>query len=180
MQESLDTSSALDASGTDAVLIALDWRGLPLQFRPGNAAEASAAVDGALRYVEGVTAGIQQNSRAVCILQTVAPPAERLFGSLDRALEGRLATCWTESMRGSRNSRRRSGCALLDVAGLAETVGVANWHSPSEWNMAKVPFAQMFLAFDATMCAAFGCAERKEPPLPGARSRQHVVGWSDW
>ena len=148
--------------GTDAVLIALDWRGLPLQFRPGNAAEASAAVDGALRYVEGVTAGIQQNSRAVCILQTVAPPAERLFGSLDRALEGTPRHVLDRVNAGIAELARRSGCARLDVAGLAETVGVANWHSPSEWNMAKVPFAQIFLPLYADhVCRLLGALKGK-------------------
>ena len=29
---------------------------------------------------------------------------------------------------------------LLDVAGIAETVGLANWHDPRLWNMAKLPF----------------------------------------
>jgi FkbH-like protein len=30
---------------------------------------------------------------------------------------------------------------LLDVAGLAETVGLANWHNPQLWNMAKFSFS---------------------------------------
>jgi FkbH-like protein len=30
---------------------------------------------------------------------------------------------------------------LLDVAGIAETVGLADWHSPALWNLAKLPFA---------------------------------------
>ena len=34
--------------------------------------------------------GIRTNSNAVCIFQTLARPAETLFGSLDRALSGTL------------------------------------------------------------------------------------------
>jgi FkbH-like protein len=34
---------------------------------------------------------------------------------------------------------------VLDVAGLAETVGLARWHCPSQWNMAKLPFADRFV-----------------------------------
>ena len=34
-----------------------------------------------------------------------------------------------------------SGDVLLDVAGLAETVGLADWHDPQLWNMAKFSFS---------------------------------------
>ncbi len=37
------------------------------------------------------------------------------------------------------------GDTLLDIAALAETVGLAEWHSPSLWNMAKLPFADAFV-----------------------------------
>ncbi|WP_433983085.1 hypothetical protein RBB78_15635 [Tunturiibacter empetritectus] len=30
---------------------------------------------------------------------------------------------------------------LVDVSAIAETVGLAQWHSPAQWNMAKLPFA---------------------------------------
>jgi FkbH-like protein len=145
MQESLDPQSAVNTAGANAVLIALDWRGLPLRFSPGNATEADAAVDEALRYLEAVTSGIQRNSGAICILQTVAASPERLFGSLDRALPGTPRRVVDDVNRGIAELAQRSGCTLLDVAGLAETVGLANWHSASEWNLSKVPFAQMFL-----------------------------------
>jgi FkbH-like protein len=34
---------------------------------------------------------------------------------------------------------------LFDVAALAELVGLANWHSPAEWNLAKLPFSGTYL-----------------------------------
>jgi FkbH-like protein len=34
-----------------------------------------------------------------------------------------------------------SSDVLFDVADLAATVGLTNWHSPSQWNLAKLPFA---------------------------------------
>ena len=34
---------------------------------------------------------------------------------------------------------------MLDVASLAETVGLANWHSPAQWNIAKFAFDAKFL-----------------------------------
>ena len=35
--------------------------------------------------------------------------------------------------------------ALLDVAALAETVGLDRWHSPAQWNLAKLAFADTCL-----------------------------------
>ncbi|HXN48850.1 MAG TPA: HAD-IIIC family phosphatase, partial [Bryobacteraceae bacterium] len=54
---------------------------------------------------------------------------------------------------------------LFDVAGLAETVGSANWHSPREWNMAKLPFDHSFLPLYADhvcriLAAARGLSRR--------------------
>jgi FkbH-like protein len=40
---------------------------------------------------------------------------------------------------------RDSSDVLFDVASLAESVGLANWHSPREWNLAKLPFSSDFL-----------------------------------
>jgi FkbH-like protein len=162
MQESLDPSSWLNTSGSDAVLIAVDWRGIPLRFTPGNAAEARAAADEALRYLGEITAGIQRNSKAICILQTLPAPAERLFGSLDRALPGAPRHVVDAVNSGIAELAQHSGCVLLDIAGLAETVGLANWHSPSEWNMAKVPFAQTLLPLYADhVCRLLGALRGK-------------------
>ena len=38
---------------------------------------------------------------------------------------------------------------LLDVAAIAETVGLANWHDPVMYHMAKLPFAQKLVPFYA-------------------------------
>ncbi len=38
-----------------------------------------------------------------------------------------------------------SGIVILDAAGLAANVGLANWHDATLWNMAKLPFAQNYV-----------------------------------
>lgn len=88
MQESLSADSAINRSGADAVLVALDYRGVPLQLAPGNAEASRASVDAAFDYVQKIRSGIRKHGKAVCILQTLAPPPETLFGNLDRALTG--------------------------------------------------------------------------------------------
>jgi FkbH-like protein len=34
---------------------------------------------------------------------------------------------------------------VLDVAPLASTVGLSDWHSPRDWHLAKIPFSDVFL-----------------------------------
>ncbi len=141
MQEALSPDSTINRAKPDAVLVAMDYRALPLRCKKGDAAEAENTVSQSLAYIENLRAGLKANSKTVCILQTIAPPPERLFGSFDRALPGttpniihRVNLRLAESIFGSED-------ILLDVAGLAETVGLAEWHSPTEWNLAKLPFS---------------------------------------
>jgi FkbH-like protein len=140
-QEALTPDSKVNSSKPDAVLLALDYRALPLKLTLGDRAASSATVQGVLGYLQALRNGIKANSKAVCIFQNFAPPVESLFGSLDRALPGTL-----RSLIDAINSQLAefvlgSGDVLLDVAGLAETVGLADWHNTQLWNMAKFSFS---------------------------------------
>jgi predicted enzyme involved in methoxymalonyl-ACP biosynthesis len=124
MQEALSPVSAINLSKPDAVLVAIDYRALPLHSKPASAKEAQNSVQQALDFIETVRAGLKTNSKAVCILQTIAPPAERLFGSLDRVLPGALRNMIDRVNLGISESVLGTDDILLDVAGLAETVGL--------------------------------------------------------
>jgi FkbH-like protein len=144
VQAALAPGSEIHTSKPDAVLIALDYRAYPLMSRPGDAAAAKSAVEGALAQLEAIRAGIHSGGSAVCIVQNLAPPVETLFGSLDKALPGAplrmvedLNSCITETVTQTRD-------ILLDIAGLASTVGLAQWHSPAQWNLAKLPFSSAY------------------------------------
>lgn len=141
LQDALLADSKLNQSRPDAVLIALDHRGLALQPSPGNEAAAEQTVDAAAELLDTIRAAISKNSGAPCIIQTLAAPPEGLFGSFDRALPGtarHLVDCLNRRIS---QSVLQSSDMLLDVAGIAETVGLAEWHSPPLWNLAKLPFA---------------------------------------
>ena len=88
LQDSLSPESPLNRAAPDAVLIAVDWRGLQLQPSPGNAAAAQSAIESALNYLDTIRDAIHRNCGAVCIVQNLAAPPEPLFGSLDRKLHG--------------------------------------------------------------------------------------------
>ena len=144
-QEALDPGSTINRARPDAVLLALDYRGLPLRSTPGDAAGAEQAMAAALERLDAIRGGFKASGDAICILQTLARPVETSFGSLDLALPGTLRHLIDGFNR--RLTQRLGGSQdlLLDVAGLAESIGLAEWHDPTLWNIGKIPFANRFL-----------------------------------
>jgi FkbH-like protein len=145
LQDALDPTSAINRFCPDAVLLALDYRGLPLAAAPGNQQAADAAVQAAADYLATIREGLRRAGTATCLWQTLAPPAEGLFGSLDRVVPGTLRYLIDRLNARILEMSQQTGDLLLDVAGLAETVGLAEWHSPEQWNMAKLPFADAYV-----------------------------------
>ncbi|WP_058185446.1 HAD-IIIC family phosphatase [Terracidiphilus gabretensis] len=140
-QEALTPDSKVNISKPDAVLFALDYRALPLKLSLGDPDAASGTVQGTIGYLQALSNGIKTNSNALCIFQSFAPPVEALFGSLDRTLPGTLRNLVENINRELGDYVLASGDVLLDIAGLAETVGLADWHNPQLWNMAKFAFS---------------------------------------
>jgi FkbH-like protein len=140
-QEALTPDSKVNCSRPDAVLLALDYRALPLKLSLGDSDAASATVQGVIGYLQALRNGIKAHSNAVCIFQNFAPPVETLFGSFDRALPGTLRGLIDAINRELAEFVLGSGDVLLDIAGIAETVGLANWHNTQLWNMGKFSFA---------------------------------------
>jgi FkbH-like protein len=162
LQSALDPFSNIHTNPCDAVLLAVDYRGLPMSVdRPGDAGAAEARVDAAIADVKTICEGIRKNSRAACIMQTIARPVETLFGNADRTVPG----TWVYLVE--RFNRRLSeslsaGDVLVDVASIAETVGLANWHEPTQWNLAKLPFALSCLPLYADhVCRVIGAMRGK-------------------
>jgi FkbH-like protein len=144
-QEAFTPESKVNSSKPDAVLLALDYRALPLKAALGDIRASSGIVQGAIGYLRALRDAIKANSSAVCIFQSFAPPVESLFGNLDSALPGTLRRIIDSINSELREFIMSSGDILLDVAGLAETVGLATWHNPQQWNMAKFSFSEEFV-----------------------------------
>ncbi|PXW27251.1 HAD-IIIC family phosphatase [Paraburkholderia caballeronis] len=141
VQDALSPTSALNLARPDLVLLALDHRALPMQPMPGNDSASAEMIEAAFQHVDLVVRGVRQNSGAVALVQTLARPPETLFGSLDYRTAGTWRTLCEGFNRRLADSLDNTPNLLLDVAGLAETVGLAAWHDPSVWNLAKLPFA---------------------------------------
>jgi FkbH-like protein len=139
-QQAMNPDSETHRSKPDAVLFAIDYRALPLRLDLGDAEAARATVAKTIGFLQALRDGIHEHSKAVCIFQTFAPPAETLFGSLDRLLPGTPRSLIDAVNRELVAMLAGTGDVLFDVAGLAETVGLAAWHDPQLWNLAKFAF----------------------------------------
>ena len=159
-QEALTPDSKVNSSKPDAVLFALDYRALPLKLSLGDSGASEATVEGVLGYLRALRDGIKTNSKAVCIFQSFAPPVETLFGNLDRALPGTIRSLIDGINRELAELVLHSDDVLLDVAGLAEIVGLANWHDTQLWNMAKFSFSDELIPLYADHVARVVAALR--------------------
>ena len=149
-QEALTPDSRVNSSKPDACLFALDYRALPLKLSLANKEASDRTVQGAIAYLKVLRDAIETNSNAIRIFQTFAPPAEALFGSFDRVLPGTLRSLIDNTNRDLVEFvSNSSGDVLVDVATLAEIVGLADWHNTSQWNLAKLAFAYDLIPFYA-------------------------------
>jgi FkbH-like protein len=140
-QQAMDPNSELNHMRPDAVLLALDHRGLPLEQ----------GVDAALEYVNTIRSALRKHSGAPLIVQNIARPPEPMFGHLDRRIQGNLQNTILQMNVALETTIQDD--YLLDVAGLAESVGLLAWHDLSQWYTAKLPFAQKFVPLYAEMVA---------------------------
>jgi hypothetical protein len=64
--------------------------------------------------------------------------------------------------------------AVIRVAIKDTGIGLANWHAPAEFNLAKLPFAQEFLPlYEDHVCRLLGC-QRRNPVRASPRNRFRV------
>ncbi len=145
VQEALSPDSVINRAKPDAVLLAIDHRGLLLTADLREGLSASSTVANAVAFMHTLRSGLRANGNALCIVQTLAPRPESLFGSFDcvspgtmRSLIATFNSALVESVRGTND-------LIFDVASLAQTVGLGNWHSPTQWNLGKFPFEARFL-----------------------------------
>jgi FkbH-like protein len=144
-QQALSAQSPINASKPDAVLLAVDHRGYPLAVPPGDTVAAGEAVSRSVAHLRMIRAAIAAHSGAPCLVQTLARPAEQQFGNLDARVAGTPTQLIDALNRAIVDSIEGSADVLFDVAALAQTIGLADWHDPRLWNLGKLPFASQCL-----------------------------------
>jgi FkbH-like protein len=136
VQTALDPSATVFTPKPDAIFVQFDhrWLGFERFAVEGGAEEA-------VERVATVLAGLRRSSAAQIIVTNVAAPPGALFGSLDGAVAGTIRRRVAEFNLALGALAASHGAAVLDVAGLAEQVGTANWFDPVRWHQYKIPFA---------------------------------------
>ena len=137
VQAVTDPASEFWSGSPDAVLLMLDHRGLGLQEPP--------SLDRAVETFSRLREGVANFGSVPMLVQTVPHPPETLLGSLDFALPSSVRGCIHDFNAHLRQTIADSSDVVFDVAGLAETVGLAEWHDPVAWHSAKLSFAQKFV-----------------------------------
>ena len=142
-QTAFSTETIFAGKSLSAILVAIDYRGLPLTPTPGNRVAADQNIRDCFAYVSSVIQSLRTNTGAQIILQNIAPPVETPFGSYEGRLPGTLS--WLVAHLNSElDCLISDDTFILDVAGLASNVGLTNWHDPTLWNIGKLPFAQRY------------------------------------
>ena len=145
MQEALSPDSKINRQQCDYVLIAIDYRGLQFCCTPGSANETLESVNEAIGKLFEIRDGIRAFGQSTCIFQTLPRDVKAEFGSFDLGLLGTQRNAIDSFNRKLAEAVHETDDAVLDVAAIAETVGLAEWHDETLWNMAKIPFANTFL-----------------------------------
>jgi FkbH-like protein len=140
MQQALDPDSEVNRFKADAVLLYLDHRFFPGPQEIGNTAALQAAVEAAIRQTNTLRQALRQTGATV-IVTTMAPAPLPLFGHLDARIPGTGRTFADAYNAALLESLEHTPDVLMDVATLAETVGLSAWHDAPQWLLAKIPFS---------------------------------------
>lgn len=144
VQAALDPASAINSARPDAVLVALDHRGLPFR-QDASGAWPPYHADAARHELDTIRQGFRQNCGAICLVQSVPAPLLPLFGSLDATLAGSARAAVAAFNAGLARDLPASADLLIDVDSLAQSVGLDTWYDDRDWHLAKLPFSQRAL-----------------------------------
>ncbi|HCY14477.1 MAG: haloacid dehalogenase [Curvibacter sp. GWA2_64_110] len=140
MQQALDPTSEVNRFEADAVLLYLDHRFFPRPQELGSATAMQAAVEQAIHQTNSLRSALRRTGASV-IVTTLAPPSCPLFGHLDARVAGTERAFAQAYNAALIQSLEHTPDVLLDVASLAEAVGLAAWHDAPQWLLAKIPFS---------------------------------------
>jgi FkbH-like protein len=139
-QEAIDPASKINAARPDAVLLAVDHRGLPFRAIERSRWPLFDA-NAPIRQIDSIRQGFREHSGAVCLAQTLPPPPDLLFGSLDAATSGTLRRAIAEFNAHLTGDAAACGDQLIDLEWLAAFVGLDKWFDDRQWYMARLPCA---------------------------------------
>jgi FkbH-like protein len=153
LAEAVDTSSQLHMSGLDFLLIASDRRTLGLTSAAATAEAARARVDEAFERLKVIVEALRPSIGSAILVQTVVPPVEGLFGSLDRVEAGSSFAMVEALNRRIADWAAGGEVILVDIARAAASVGLEAWDEPQHWHASKLAFSPSMLPLYADIVA---------------------------
>jgi len=142
-QEAFEEKSLFTEHVLSMILVAADYRGLPLRPCPGDLVAAENNVQECMSFIKTLIESLRKKTNSQIILQNIVPPVELLSGSFEGRLPGTIP--WLiQRLNIELDQLIADDLFIVDVAALASTVGLSNWHDSTLWNLAKLPFAQSY------------------------------------
>jgi FkbH-like protein len=161
-QQLLDPGSEFASHHLDCVLIAFDYRALGLDGLRLNAEEAEDAISAAINYVASMADGVRNIIKSTCILQTIVPPTDQVFGGLDARIPGSPRAMIERFNLRLLQEVVKENDLVVDTAFLASTVGLNAWNDARGWFKAKLPTSLDATPFYAdSICRLLGSARGK-------------------
>ncbi len=142
-QVAFSTDSLFIDQDIAVILVAIDYRGIPILLSPGDRELSEKNIQDCFHYLLSIVESLHTKTGAQIILQNIATPTEGLSGSYERRLPGTIS--WLISrLNIELDALSVDNVFILDIAGLAANLGQENWHNPTLWNLAKLPFSQKY------------------------------------
>ena len=153
VQEASDPDGPLHTAGLDMALLAFDHRLAGLDRAAIGEESPQTRVDAAFARVRMIVEALRPALKGPVLVQTMVPPLEPLFGSLDRVQPGSVT-----AMVAAFNARlvqwaREGGIVLVDVERLAAAIGYERWDDPRHWHASKLSFSPHFIPAWADLVA---------------------------
>ena len=143
-QEAFSKESVFADQNLDFVLVAIDYRGLPLLTKPGDKNLSEKNISDCFSYIKSIVDSLHAKTGARIILQNIVLPVETPFGSYDGRLPGTLFSLISDLNR-KLDALITDNIFVLDINSLASNLGLINWHDPTLWNIAKLSFPLRYL-----------------------------------
>ena len=158
--DALDPSSPVRSAGLDMALIVSDARVLGLDQPAASREAANEKVERAFLQLRQTAEGLRASVGSAILVQTVADPLEPLFGSFDRVEAGSPLSMIAAFNRRVAEWAEGGSIVLVDIARLAECVGLETWDDPAHWHASKLGFAPSLLPVYADVVARAMAAVR--------------------
>jgi FkbH-like protein len=153
LREATNPGSQMRTAGLDFALVAPDARRLGLDKPALSREEAEATIAEASSRLRQIIDGLRPSVHSAILMQTVPPPLEGLFGGFDRVHPGSPFAMVEALNRTIADWAAEGAVVLVDIARLAEMVGLETWHEPGHWHASKLPFAPALIPLYADMVA---------------------------